>query len=249
MTAAYALEPTGNGGPLPGEVLDRLVAGLRAHPTTIVFLGFAAGEPVGIATCFLGFSTFYAQPLLNIHDVAVLPTHRGGGVGRALLEAVEHKAQALGCCKVTLEVQENNWRARQVYERAGFVAAEYGAGDRPVAVLLEAPHQPLPGTPRKHLGEAAVLEGAEERVAGEPGAGERGAAEAAEEARRLARVRRARRVLRAQRRAARRRRGRPAAAGARRRLGQRAAAAPVEAEGAVAARRGAAPRRSSRPAR
>jgi len=31
------------------------------------------------------------------------------------------------CCKVTLEVQENNRRSRQVYEAAGFAKAQYQA--------------------------------------------------------------------------------------------------------------------------
>lgn len=35
-------------------------------------------------------------------------------------------ARSLGCCRVTLEVQENNGIARQVYQRAGFTQAVYG---------------------------------------------------------------------------------------------------------------------------
>lgn len=127
MTAAYAKDGMGNGGPLPEDVLERLVPALRAHPTTLVFLAYAGDTPIGIATCFLGFSTFAARPLINIHDLAVLPEHRGRGVGRALLTAVEGKARATGCVKITLEVQENNHRARGVYERAGFAQAVYGA--------------------------------------------------------------------------------------------------------------------------
>jgi GNAT superfamily N-acetyltransferase len=126
LTASYALDPMGNGGPLPPEVLDRLVEGLRSHPTTLVFLAYVDGKAAGIATCFRGFSTFRARPVVNIHDLAVLPEHRGGGVGRRLLAAVEAEARALGCCKVTLEVQENNARARQVYERSGFAQGVYG---------------------------------------------------------------------------------------------------------------------------
>ena len=66
MTAAYAMDAMGNGGPLSADVLDRLVPALREHPTTIVFLAYADGRAVGIATCFLGFSTFAARPLINI---------------------------------------------------------------------------------------------------------------------------------------------------------------------------------------
>jgi ribosomal protein S18 acetylase RimI-like enzyme len=126
MTAAYALDGMGNGGPLPPEVLERLVPGLRSHPTTLVFLAYLDGVPVGIATCFLGFSTFAARPLINIHDIAVLPEHRGRGIGAALLRAVEVAARERGCVKLTLEVQENNRRARHLYERLGLAQAVYG---------------------------------------------------------------------------------------------------------------------------
>lgn len=126
MTAAYALDEMGNGRPLPQEVLDRLVPGLRAHPTTIVLLAYVEGVAVGIATCFLGFSTFAARPLINVHDLSVLPAYRGRGIGQALLRGVEGEARQRGCVKVTLEVLENNHRARALYERAGLAQATHG---------------------------------------------------------------------------------------------------------------------------
>jgi GNAT superfamily N-acetyltransferase len=126
MTAAYAEDVMGNGRALPPDVLRRLVPALRAYPTTMIFLAFVSGRAVGIATCFLGFSTFAARPLVNLHDLAVLPEHRHRGIGRALLQAVEREAGLRGCVKLTLEVQEHNVRARQVYEAAGFSQAHYG---------------------------------------------------------------------------------------------------------------------------
>jgi len=128
LTDAYASDPMGDGAHLPDEVRGRLIAGLRQHPTTVIFLAYAGEEAVGLATCFLGFSTFAARPLLNVHDLVVLPAYRGRGVGRALLETIERKAMALGCCKLTLEVTEQNHAARRVYERAGFHQAVYGEG-------------------------------------------------------------------------------------------------------------------------
>ena len=106
MTAAYALDAMGNGGPLEAEALERLVPGLRSLPTTLILLAYADAEPVGIATCFRGFSTFLARPLINIHDLSVLPVWRGRGIGRRLLEAIAGIAKERGCCKVTLEVGE-----------------------------------------------------------------------------------------------------------------------------------------------
>jgi ribosomal protein S18 acetylase RimI-like enzyme len=65
------------------------------------------------------FSTFYAKKVLNVHDLAVNPAFRGNGVGEALLAAVEKEAKEENCCKITLEVREDN-RAQNLYERFGF---------------------------------------------------------------------------------------------------------------------------------
>jgi ribosomal protein S18 acetylase RimI-like enzyme len=117
---SYASDPIGGGTPLAAEVRQRLLPGLQEHPTTLVLLAFDGPRAVGVAVCFLGFSTFAARPLLNVHDLAVLPEWRGRGVGRALLEAAEARARARGCCKLTLEVQDSNQRARGLYESFGF---------------------------------------------------------------------------------------------------------------------------------
>jgi ribosomal protein S18 acetylase RimI-like enzyme len=125
---AYARDPMGDGRGLPADVCERLIPALRQHPTTLVFLAFDGEKPVGIAVCFLGLSTFAARPLINIHDLAVLPDYRGQGVGRLLLERVEAKGRELGCCKLTLEVREDNHRAQRLYQRAGFGAMSTGHG-------------------------------------------------------------------------------------------------------------------------
>jgi ribosomal protein S18 acetylase RimI-like enzyme len=117
---SYASDPAGGGKPLPRDVRERLVLALRAHPTTLVLLAFVGSEPVGIAVGFFGLSTFQARPLLNIHDLAVIPAHRGKGVGRALLSEAESRARDRGCCKLTLEVQDANVRARALYVSFGF---------------------------------------------------------------------------------------------------------------------------------
>jgi ribosomal protein S18 acetylase RimI-like enzyme len=127
---SYARDPRGGGLPLRAEVRERLVPALRVHPTALVLLALADPGPVGVAVCFLGFSTFEARPLLNVHDLAVLPEHRGRGVGRALLAGVEQRARTRGCCKLTLEVQDDNEPARRLYARFGF--QNFALGEDPV---------------------------------------------------------------------------------------------------------------------
>lgn len=131
MVDAYSRDPMGDGAPLGAEVRARLIPGLRQHPTTLVFLAYDGDTPVGVAVCFLGFSTFAAKPLVNLHDVCVVPTHRGRGVGPGLLAAVESRARELGCCKLTLEVLDQNHRALRAYTAAGFkrYSLQPGAGE------------------------------------------------------------------------------------------------------------------------
>lgn len=130
---SYARDPLGGGEPLAEDVKQRLVGGLREHPTTVVFLAVAEQptsveeEVVGVATCFRGYSTFAAQPLLNIHDIAILPDWRGQGIGRQLLEGVESYAKSVGCCRLTLEVLDSNSRAEGLYRSFGF--CDYLLGD------------------------------------------------------------------------------------------------------------------------
>ena len=125
---AYAADPMGNGKPLSDETRRTLIPGLRQLPTTMIFLAYQEGRAIGIAVCFTGFSTFAARPLVNIHDLAVLPANRGQGVGRRLMESVEQKARELGYCKITLEVAENNPKARRMYQAAGFAQTMYAPG-------------------------------------------------------------------------------------------------------------------------
>lgn len=117
---SYASDPVGGGEALSPEVRRRLVPALRSHPGALVLLAFVDARPVGISVCFLGLSTFQARPLLNIHDLAIVPEWRGNGIGRALLGAAEVRALRQGCCKLTLEVQDDNRWARGLYESFGF---------------------------------------------------------------------------------------------------------------------------------
>ncbi len=117
---AYSREPIEGGEPLSAFAMEHVVAGLKIEPGGVVLLAFVESRAVGIAVCFRSFSTFAARPLINLHDLAVLPEFRGNGIGGRLLDAVCQQARELGCCKVTLEVRESNAAAERLYRRHGF---------------------------------------------------------------------------------------------------------------------------------
>lgn len=120
---AYASDPMGGNSHLTEDTLDRVLTDLADHPTARVFLAEADGQACGFATCFLGYSTFRGYPLMNIHDIAVMREWRGLGVGRLLLKTLAAQARREGCCKLTLEVREDNPAARALYESEGFRSA------------------------------------------------------------------------------------------------------------------------------
>lgn len=77
------------------------------------------GEPVGFALFFHNFSTFLAQPGIYLEDLFVIPEHRGGGVGRALLERLAQVAVDRGCGRLEWAVLDWNQDAIGFYERLG----------------------------------------------------------------------------------------------------------------------------------
>ena len=126
---SYARDPAGGGVPLRDNVKQGLVDALRQRPQAFSVLAWAgqpqAAEgrvPVGLVNCFEGFSTFACQPLVNVHDVVVLPAWRGQRIAQRMLSLVETIARERGACKLTMEVLSGNESALRAYAREGFAA-------------------------------------------------------------------------------------------------------------------------------
>lgn len=122
----YAKDEMGGGEELCEHVKLNLVNELAKRPGIYAVLAFVDHQPAGLAICIEGFSTFACKPLLNIHDLAVVPAFRGKGLARKLLNRVEALAQELGCCKLTLEVLQGNQIAKAAYVSFGFAGYELG---------------------------------------------------------------------------------------------------------------------------
>ena len=97
---------------------------LRPHlfgerPVAECMVGEVAGEVVAFALFFTNFSTFLARPGLYLEDLYVRPAHRGGGLGRALLEHLGRLAAERGCGRFEWSVLDWNANAIAFYEKLG----------------------------------------------------------------------------------------------------------------------------------
>lgn len=117
---AYARDPAGGATPLSAFARANLVPALAARAQAFSVLAFDGEQPVGLVNCLEGFSTFACRPLVNVHDLAVVASHRGQRVGERMLVLVEQIARARGACKLTLEVLSGNHNAHKLYARVGF---------------------------------------------------------------------------------------------------------------------------------
>ena len=118
-------------GMLPSEPQgppENLVAEIIKRPNVLIFLAYKGDEPAGFSLVIEAFSSFRAMPILNIHDIGVGASYRRMGVGKALLAHVQREAERRGCCKLTLEVDEQNTRALTLYESMGYSAL---TGEKP----------------------------------------------------------------------------------------------------------------------
>jgi ribosomal protein S18 acetylase RimI-like enzyme len=120
LMEAYALDPAGGGHGLSDFVRSNLVAELAARPSAYSVLAFDGDQAVGLVNCLEGFSSFACRPLVNVHDVAVLASHRGQKIAEKMLALAESIAIGRGACKLTLEVLSGNGGAYRLYQRLGF---------------------------------------------------------------------------------------------------------------------------------
>lgn len=123
---AYARDPAGGGEGLSDFAKQHLVRELAARPQAYSVLAFDGAQPVGLVNCIEGFSTFACKPLVNVHDVAVLSSHRGRGIAEQMLALAESIAKERGAVKMTLEVLSGNQPAMRLYERIGYGGYQLG---------------------------------------------------------------------------------------------------------------------------
>jgi GNAT superfamily N-acetyltransferase len=112
---------------LPSEVdnitFARLTGG--AEPMGGFIAEDAAGRAIGFVHWVTHRTCWSAKMTCYLQDLFVAPDVRGGGHGRALIEAVNARAREMDCARVYWLTQENNTTARALYDRvasnSGFI--------------------------------------------------------------------------------------------------------------------------------
>lgn len=89
-----------------------------AHSPELFLVGVSDGVVVG--SVMAGYDGHRGW----INYLAVHPSQRGTGLGRALMRAAEERLARLGCPKINLQVRAENESARAFYEAVGYERQE-----------------------------------------------------------------------------------------------------------------------------
>jgi ribosomal protein S18 acetylase RimI-like enzyme len=122
LVAAFGAE---DGNAPSWNVREALGDHLRRRASFVLLA--ETGEPrtaVAMLIAQRNLSSFTALDSCNIHDVYVTADARGRGIARRLMHAAEDHARALGCGKMTLEVNTDNHPALALYRSLGYDVPE-----------------------------------------------------------------------------------------------------------------------------
>jgi GNAT superfamily N-acetyltransferase len=87
----------------------------RAHAV----LAEVDGAAVGLALFYYTLNTFKLRLNIFLEDLFVDPTHRGSGIGLALMRHLAHRAVAEGCGRIEWRVLNWNEPSIEFYRRLG----------------------------------------------------------------------------------------------------------------------------------
>lgn len=121
--------------PTPGvEALTEYSRQLLEEGEMTVLL--AGDDPDGISLIRFRPCVWTGRPEAHLQELYVVPPRRGGGIGRALLEATIEVSRAAGATGIDLNTGETDTAARALYESFGFTNRE-GSPDGPPMLFYE----------------------------------------------------------------------------------------------------------------
>jgi ribosomal protein S18 acetylase RimI-like enzyme len=107
----------------PPEALAGRLAELIADDTVVLLVG-----DVGLVVLRFRRAIWTDGLDCYLAELYVRPQHRGGGLGRALLEAALEHARDRGADRIELGTTEDDVAARHLYETCGFIRTEGPGG-------------------------------------------------------------------------------------------------------------------------
>ncbi len=115
---------------------DKQLRGLRAildNPAAgRLFVLRIDGQVAGMANALITISTAEGGRVLLLEDVIVRRAHRGGGLGRRLVEHVLAWAREQGMTRATLLADRDNAAALEFYRKLGFASSHMTVLRKPV---------------------------------------------------------------------------------------------------------------------
>ena len=119
---------------VPDAVTDRTWKRILDPDSAIMcMVAEVDGQVYGFANCVVHENTWEMLPVCYLEDLFVLPSARGHGVGRALVEWLRNAMRAEGWSRLYWTTKRDNESARGLYDR--FVLADdyvrYVVRDRP----------------------------------------------------------------------------------------------------------------------
>jgi len=89
------------------------------HPRVFAHVAELDGRVVGIAVWFFNYSTWQGRHGIYLEDLFVDPDVRGGGIARALFEALGEEAKRHDCARIDWAVLDWNDLAKDFYHKIG----------------------------------------------------------------------------------------------------------------------------------
>lgn len=93
------------------EIDQAVISRISMHPDIKLMMAFVNGEPAATVLIYLD------SNVAGIHQMGVLPKHRGQGLARKLMQYVIHYCQQLGIRYITLQA---SFAGEPLYSKLGF---------------------------------------------------------------------------------------------------------------------------------
>ena len=102
------------------EKHERALKLLFRETYSVIFVAEDEGKVIGMISCFTFVSSAMGEKATLVEDFVVAESHRGQGIGKALMDGVKAYLKETGQHRITLMTDALNTRGHKFYEAEGF---------------------------------------------------------------------------------------------------------------------------------